>query len=514
MNQLKLKVVVCQAVLLLAVACSDEKSINPIPVLAVTTIAPAVGVAGTTVTITGTGFSPTPTDNHITFNGTTAAIAAATTTQLTSIVPIGATTGAISVETNGKVATGPIFTVTLVSTPVITGIAPASGKASTPITITGENFGTDITAVKVFFNDKEAVILTITNTTITTTIPSKAGSGVVKMIMKGITYPGPAFLYQTSLTVTTLAGSAISAFQDGQGASARFSSNLHVTTDSKGNIYVVDEGNDRIRKITPAGMVSTFAGDGNELHDIGHPNGICVDGDDNVYVSEIYGIIKKITPTGSVSVLSGGFEGVGHADGTREKAKFYYPYGLVSDKINNIYVSEISNYDIRKIDPSGNVITFAGGTAGDENGTGTLAKFTSPHSMAIDESGTLYLADFGSFKIKKITSSGEVSTFVGSTQGHQDGVGVAAKMKYVNAICRDPQSGNMYFGENEIPGDSVFIRMITPLGEVKTLIGNVNGHADGSEETAKFGSILGIACDPNGIIYVSEERMIRKIVIE
>ncbi len=517
MNQLKLKVIVFQAALLLVIACSQDKSINPIPIVtvSVTSITPAAGLVGTSVTIIGTGFSTTPADNHITFNGAAAAVASATTTQLTTIVPLGATTGAVSVETNGKVGTGPIFTITppVVTTPVITGISPTSGKASTPVTITGENFGTDVTAVKVFFNDKEAVILTINNTTITTKIPLKAGSGIVKIVMKSLIYPGPAFLYQTSLKVTTLAGSATPGFLDGQGATARFNVNAHLTTDSKGNIYVDDYGNARIRKITPTGMVSTFAGDGDETHDIHQPNGICADGNDNIYVSDAC-VIKKITPAGFVSVLTGGVEGCGYADGTSQKAKFTYPFGLVSDKLDNIYVGDLNTYAISKIDPLGNAVTFVGGTQGDENGNGTAAKFTGPISLIRDESDNMYVSDFGSFKIKKITPSGEVSTFAGSTQGHKDGVGFAAKIRYVNGICLDPLSGNIFFGENQIPGDSVYIRMITPLGEVKTLLGNVSGHADGSEETAQFSAILGIACDANGIIYVSEGRMIRKIVIE
>jgi len=147
----------------------------------------------------------------------------------------------------------------------------------------------------------------------------------------------------------------VGGFQDGQGTDARFNNPIAITLDVQGNIYVADNGNKRIRKITPSGFVSTFAGSGTEGLQDGSADsarfslikGICLDASGNLYVSDI-SCIRKITPNGFVSTLAG-TKTVGFADGPDATAKFYYPGGLAFDAQGNLYVADEGNQRIRKI---------------------------------------------------------------------------------------------------------------------------------------------------------------------
>jgi sugar lactone lactonase YvrE len=492
-------------------SCSSDED-SPVSVVpAISNISPVTGVPGTGVIITGSNFSNNPLENLVKFNGVAAIVTNATSTQITTSVPIAAATGPVTVEVAGKLATSTTFTVNNPA-PLITSINPASGNKATSVVITGENFGTDVGKVKVFFNDKEATISSLTNTTITSLVPINAGNGIVKVTIGGIATIGPAFTYIPSITVSTIAGDGIFGFKDGTGTAAQFQLLLHKCTDSHGNIYVVDQVNHRIRKITPAGVVTTFAGDGTGLGDIGQPNGICADKNDNIYVSDVCKI-KKITPAGVVSLYAGQPLNCGAVDGGPSVASFSYPYGMCVDNSGNIYVADRSTHSIRKITPAGVTSTLAGGTYGDENGAGTAAKFRYPHDVCADADDNIYVVDQSNNKIKKITPGGLVSTFIGSTPGHSDGMGTAARINTVNDLCFDPVTGNFYFGENTM--DSVYIRMITPQGKVNTLMGNVIGHANGSATEAKFYSIHGISIDSQGTLYVTEQSArVRKIVIE
>jgi len=144
-------------------------------------------------------------------------------------------------------------------------------------------------------------------------------------------------------------------YRDGQGTDARFSSPGALTIDAQGNIYVTDRGNNRIRKITPSGFVSTIAGSGIQgLQDgpadsarFSAINGICLDTLGNLYVSD-FSCIRKITPDGFVSTLAG-TKIIGYADGPAATAKFYYPEGLAFDEQGNLYVADSHNQRIRKI---------------------------------------------------------------------------------------------------------------------------------------------------------------------
>jgi len=181
--------------------------------------------------------------------------------------------------------------------------------------------------------------------------------------------------------------------------------------DSSGNVYVADSINHLIRKITPGGVVSTFAGTGTR----------------------------------------------GHADGTGSTAQFSFPFGVAVDSSGSIYVADFSNHHIREITPEGVVSTFAGSTAGSGNGIGNTAQFNHPFGVAVDSRGNVYVADQVNHRIRRITPAGVVSTLAGSTEGFADGTGTTAQFYYPTGVAVD-SSGNVFVADNV----NHRIRKITP----------------------------------------------------
>jgi len=118
----------------------------------------------------------------------------------------------------------------------------------------------------------------------------------------------------------------------------------------------------------------------------------------------------------------------GFANGAGTEAQFYFPFGVAVDSSGNVYVADLFNNRIRGITPAGVVTTFAGsGIAGNDDGTGTEVRFNYPSGVAVDSSGNLYVADYGNNCIREISSTGVVSTFAGSTEGHHDATGTEAQ---------------------------------------------------------------------------------------
>ncbi|MFT7100240.1 MAG: sugar lactone lactonase YvrE [Bacteroidia bacterium] len=216
-------------------------------------------------------------------------------------------------------------------------------------------------------------------------------------------------------TVTTLAGSSLG-MTNATGTSAQFNYPSGVAVDASGNVYVADKDNHRIRKITSAGVVTTFAGSGSSGNANGtgtaatfsNPTGLAIDANDNIYVTDYANhSIRKITSSSVVTTLAGpvGTTGTwGTTNGTGTSARFNYPYHVVIDSDENLYVSDYNNHKIRKITSSGVVTTYAGsGSAGSVNGTGTAATFDNPKGLAIDANDNIYVADFDNHIIRKIT---------------------------------------------------------------------------------------------------------------
>ena len=334
--------------------------------------------------------------------------------------------------------------------------------------------------------------------------------------------------------VTTLAGTAgVQGSADGTGSAASFFFPYGVAVDSFGNVYVADTGNNTIRKITSVGVVTTLAGttasnqgstDGTgRAASFWAPAGVAVDASGNVYVADQYNsTIRKITSAGVVTTLAGTAGTGGSADGTGSAASFYNPIGVAVDSSGNVYVTDANsgaiyagiNNTIRKITSAGVVTTLAGttGTQGSMDGTGSAARFNGPGGVAVDVSGNVYVADYNNNTIRNITSAGVVTTLVGTaiSKGSADGTGSSATFYNPQDVAVDV-SGNVYVADT---GNST-IRKITSAGVVTTLAGAVvvNGSTDGIGNAASFYGPWGVAVDVSGNVYVADtgNNTIRKI---
>ncbi|MDA8931583.1 thrombospondin type 3 repeat-containing protein, partial [Flavobacteriaceae bacterium] len=319
----------------------------------------------------------------------------------------------------------------------------------------------------------------------------------------------------TSKIVSTLAGlsGSFGGFANGTVAAAKFNSPTGITTDASGNIYVADASNHKIRKITPEGVVTTFAGSTQgDVNGTGaaaqfdYPYYIAIDTSGNLYVTDYNNHkIRKITPEGVVTTFAGSTQG--DEDGTGAAAKFYRPTGITLDASGNIYVVDGGNNKIRKITPEGEVSTLAGSAQGYEDGTGAAAKFWGPVGITIDTSGNLYVADSRNHRIRKITPLGVVTTFAGRYRSFADGLGTAAYFKSPTGITIDT-SGNLYVVDYQ----NYRIRKITPEGLVSTIAGSTLGIEDGPGAVAKFNYPSGITIDASGNLYVTERHSIRKML--
>ncbi|MFT5166910.1 MAG: gliding motility-associated-like protein [Saprospiraceae bacterium] len=265
--------------------------------------------------------------------------------------------------------------------------------------------------------------------------------------------------------VSTLAGSGVAGKENGNGAAASFNEPYALCVDGDGNVYVADTKNNVIRKITPLGEVSTYAGNGNygitdgpvATASFGNPTGIDVDAAGNLYVADhMTHIIRKITPDGTVSRIAGAPYCTGLIDGNVNEALFNRPYGLTLDNYGNIIVADEWNHAIRLVSPSGEVSTIAGnGTGGHDDGSDSFATFFYPWDVAVDASNNIFVADGYNHSIRKIIPSASlpisfgVLTFAGASNqpGWLDGYGTEAKLNGAAGLHYCKLSGEVFIAD-------------------------------------------------------------------
>ncbi len=295
--------------------------------------------------------------------------------------------------------------------------------------------------------------------------------------------------------VTTYVGNGTAGLVNGSGTGAELNLPIDLTVDVSGNLYVSEQGNNDIRKVAPGGSVVTFAGNGTAgykdgaatVAEFSSPAGVVADDVGNLYVADAQNnVIRKITPAGDVSTFAGNGT-QGYLDGAGTAAEFSHPAGLAIDKARNIYVADLSNNVIRKISSGGVVSTYAGnGAAGSANGASGSASFHGPSGVTVDASGNVYVAESANGDIREISTGGQVTTFA---------TGLLSPVR----VTIDGAS-NLYAscGNNTI-------QKIDNTGKVSAYAGSGSpGFSDASLLTSEFSTPAGVIADTQGVVIVAD----------
>jgi sugar lactone lactonase YvrE len=330
------------------------------------------------------------------------------------------------------------------------------------------------------------------------------------------------FNIASGVLVSTLTGNGSVGDNDGSGSSASFSGPMGLAVDSTGAVYVADSGNNKIRQFDPAnnsvititGIGSVGAADGPiSTSSFNNPSALALDKLGNMYVADYSNHkIRKISPAGNVTTFAGNGNS-GTSDGVGAQAQFFNPSSIAIDSSGNVFVADSGNNKIRKINSKGFVSTFAGsGAQGSTDGLSTSSSFNGPNGVAVDVSGNVYVADAGNNKIRKITPSGVVSTIAGNgLSGISNGTGTSAMFFVPRGIAVDSE-GTIYVADT---GNNV-VRKITSTGVVTTLAGSSTADgADGIGTLASFNNPIGLTLDAMGNLYVADyvNNKIRKITL-
>ena len=295
-----------------------------------------------------------------------------------------------------------------------------------------------------------------------------------------------------------------------------------VTFDASGNIYFADQLNNSIRKVTSLGIISLIAGcdtngysgDGGPATaaKLNYPEAVALDAAGNVYIADFdNNHIRKVSPAGIISNFAGnGINGFSGDGGQATAAEIQYPSGLAFDATGNFYFSDAGANRIRKITTSGIITTVAGnGTASfsGDGGQATAATLNQPDGVSFDASGNMYIADNANARIRKVTPSGIISTIAGNgTQGFTgDGAQATAAELHgpLGGVVSDA-SGNLYIADflnNRI-------RMINTSGIINSVAGNGTAGftGDGGPATAaEINGPTGVAFDATGNLYISDQ---------
>jgi len=303
----------------------------------------------------------------------------------------------------------------------------------------------------------------------------------------------------TTNNISTIAGASHFAGDGGLATSAIMHNPTGILVDASGNILVSDTNNHRIRKITPAGIISTIAGTGErgKTGDSGpavsatmrYPTYMAQDSAGNVYFADSGNLkVRKISTAGIISIFAGtGGQGFAGDGGPAPSAQLASIDGLAVDQQGNVYISDGQNNRIRKVNAAGNISTIAGTNAAGFSGDGglaTAAKLSYPGTIVFGSDGSLYVADRLNNRIRRITAAGLISTFAGTGVDDYKGDGGpanAAAMGFPDALGFDSQ-GNLFFAQ-QLYG---VVRMISPGGTISTVAGNMkDGYSgDGGPATA------------------------------
>ncbi len=314
-----------------------------------------------------------------------------------------------------------------------------------------------------------------------------------------------------SVAVETVAGSGERGSNDTPYGQAQFTSPEGIALATDGTIYVAETLSGRIRKISPDGVVTTVFGAEGADDEIKLPHRLSIGPEGGLFLTDAgNNRIVRITEEGDVLAVAGNGE-PGDADGPVNEAQFRFPIGIAVGRDGTIYVADSGNHKVRKITPGGAVVTVAGtGQAGFKDGAAAEAQFAGLNELALDDAGNIYVTEVVNSRVRKISPEGVVTTVAGSGEhGFADGDPAKAKFSSPSGIAIDA-AGNIYVAEI----GNQRIRKIVPDQLVLTVAGSGEpGLKDGLGTKAQFKVPTALAIRQDGVIFVADSRnhVIRKL---
>ncbi|PQJ13105.1 hypothetical protein CJD36_005015 [Flavipsychrobacter stenotrophus] len=492
--------------------CGTTTMVKGITVNGLPTAAPIAGA--TTVCL-----AATTSLTDATTGGTWSSSAASVASVSTAGVVRGNTAGSatISYSVTGtcgtSVVTAPITVLTTV-VPAIAGISSVNVGAAVTMTntTTGGTWTTSAPAIATINSSGVVTGIAAGTATITYTVANSCGTGSATFAVTVTSATGPVY-------ISSIAGSGTSGYSGDGGAasSANLSYPYAVAVSTSGIIYIADQVNNRIRKVTAAGVITTFAGNGAAGNTgdggaattatLNNPIGVAVDASGNVYIAD-YGNsrIRKVNAAGIISNFAG--SGVGLDGGAATAADLYHPSGVAVDPSGNVYIAETGNNRIRKVNTSGIISSVAGNGVSGFSGDGaaaTLAKLSSPVGVCTDAYGNICIADMGNHRIRKVNASGIITTVAGTGAlgfSGDGGLATAAAINTPYGMTIDG-FGNIYICDY----GNYRVRKVSTTGIMSTFAGNgsVGFSGDGGLATAAMlNRPTGIAVDASGNVYEAD----------
>jgi len=332
-------------------------------------------------------------------------------------------------------------------------------------------------------------------------------------------------------TITTVAGNGTQGYSGdgGQATSAAFNQPVYVAVDPDGNLFIADSLNHRVRKVDASGTVTTYAGNGAAgfsgdggpagQASLNGPLGVCLDTRGNVYIADEFNArIRRVDASGAITTVAGnGIRAYGGDGGPAAAASLFIGIRCAVDSAGNLYIAEQGAHRIRRVDPGGTIVTYAGsgsqGFSGD-GGPATSAALNNPTAVATDASGNVYFADQFNHRVRKVTTSGIISTIAGNGAigfSGEGGPATSASLNFPGGLVVDG-NGDVYFSDDE----NNRIRKITPGGTISTVAGNgTKGFSgDGGPATsAMLRNQFGVALDAAGNLYIADtlNHRVRKV---
>jgi sugar lactone lactonase YvrE len=330
-------------------------------------------------------------------------------------------------------------------------------------------------------------------------------------------------------TITTIAGTDVWGFSGdgGPATSAKLYAPAEVAVDARGNVYIATYQDSRVRRVSPDGTISTFAGTGQPGFSgdggpatsakLYAPKGVAVDGQGNVYIADSNNFrVRKVSPGGTITTFAGGGRPGSLGDGgPATLATLRNPFGVAVDGQGNVYIADTDNMRVRKVSTGGTITTIAGtgaqGSSGD-GGPATSALLRFPYGLAVDGEGNVYFADSGNNRVRRISRGGTITAFAGTGANSFSGDGgpaTSAQLQIPRDVALDG-SGSVYIadGNNRV-------RKVSPGGTISTFAGG--GRAapgDGGLATAaQLKGVWGVAVDGKGSVYFAEGGRVRKVTV-